>query len=149
VGKTAAFRQDELYTMNVSFSRKQGSEVLQDAGYVGSVNVVKKAVHEDKVVLRALWSNVAGCIGDEEVAMVAAAREVNVSRIDVYPQIRRMVKAGSVCTGAATYIKDAFDGREVVVFEDARELLPGERQLGEVEEERLFEEIFEESHGRQ
>ena len=69
--------------MNIPIIRKQGGEVFQDARYVRRFDVMKKAVYEYEVVLRTLWSDVTGRVGDEKVAVIAAAREVNVSRIDV------------------------------------------------------------------
>src|SRR5215467_8607691 len=83
VGKTTALRQTQLYAMNIPIIREQGSEVLQDARYVGRVDVMKEAVHKGEVIVCTLRSNIAGRVGDEELAMIPAASEVNVSRIDV------------------------------------------------------------------
>jgi len=59
-----------------------------------------------------------------------------------------MGKARSVGAGPTAHIKDAMYFGEVVVFEDSSKFLLAERQLREVEEKRLFEEIFKQFHGR-
>jgi len=119
------------------------------SGDGGRIYVVEETVNEDEVKSRTFGRRVGGCIGDEEVSMESPTRDFDITRIDINTQITSTGKIRSIGARAATHVKNLSNSGEVGVLRDVRKFLTRERELGEVEQKGLFEEIVEESHGRQ
>jgi len=144
----ATFGQDYLDAMNVTVVGEKAVAAREDAVYGSAVNVVEKTVDEDEIERVAGGELIFGNVGNDKVAAEVAASHLDVTRIDVDALVRGMGEAGGVGARTAAYIENAAYLGKVIVFEDACELLRGERDLGEVEEEWLLEEVVEEFHGR-
>ena len=100
----------------------------QDAAGAGRIDVVEKAVHQNKV--EALPDHGVFCdVGHEKVAPPATAGIINVTRVQIYPQVLASFEMMAVGSGSAPDVEDAPRQRQVVVSEDRRELFLGKRGL--------------------
>ena len=146
-GNARVFGKNELDAMNVAVGSEETVEAGKNSEGGGSVDVVEEAVKENEIV-RADGDGLGGSdVGDEEIALVTVAGQLDVAVVDVDAEVVGVGEARSVGAGAAANVEDATDFREVIVLEDASEFLGGERELREHEEERLLEEIVESVHG--
>ena len=142
------FGKHEFYGMEVAPGHEQFIESGKNAERGRRVNVVEKAVEENKIVGACGNGLGSGDVGGEEIALITIARELNVAFVDVDAKIFGVGETRSVGARAAAHVEDAADLREVVMFENLGKFLLGERELRELEEEGLLEEIVEGIHGR-
>jgi len=81
--------------------------------------------------------------------MVALAGQLDVPGIDINAQVLSMSEVRNVGAGATPDVQYGTDFVNLVMFQKTGKLLAAEWQLREVEQERLFEEIVKDCHGRQ
>jgi len=147
-GDAGSFGKDQFDGMDVTVGSEKIVEAGKNAEGRRSVDVVQEAVEEDEIVGASGDGLGSGDVGDEKIALIAIAGELDIAVVYVDAEVFGVSETGSVGAGAAADVEDTADLAEVIVLQDAGEFLRGEWELRELEEKRLLEEVVESVHGR-
>jgi hypothetical protein len=115
--------------VNVPIFGEQSTQVRKNTTAILRIDVVKEAVHQDKVEPLVRWDLISRGIGNDKFATMTASSIIDICRIAINANVVRVSKVARICSRTASHIEDPMNLPQIVMGHDGGKFVLGEWSL--------------------